>query len=194
MQAQHQTSATDLAYAEVTLKSGQVVRGRIIRETSDSLFVERDNHEVSPISRDGVDFVTYREHRDANFYEAGLTFGLPGGINLVGGYSFGALGFRVSGGYLGAIYGVELAMPIALSSSDNICHYLAVIGSTTVRRSSVSGDLNTTTETLNTFTGFGAAYQLNYSGFFFELGGLLGSGTLSSPQYTLQIGYVHQFR
>jgi hypothetical protein len=157
--------------------------GNVIRETSDSVFLLQDDGVVDDIPRNLIEDIEYGMRKPMDhFAEAGFVVGTPGGPDFVLGYEWWIAGIRASGFYSGSdLNGLQFNVLYSLFRGDYTSHYLSLIW-TTMR--SPNFYLN----------GFGAAYDLNVSGFSFELGLIPRTKDLANLSPMYQIGYVYQFR
>jgi hypothetical protein len=177
--------STDVVY----LKDGSKIVGEKIEERADEgVKMRMSDGSEYVYSYDRIERVTKeqlgmerRNLRDMSYAEFGLTLGTPAGINFALGSWFGPIGFRVSGMQLGKrTAGIQVNVGYKLSDNATRSHVLAVVAG-----SLVAG--------FQSWGYAGVVYNLNLSGFFVEAGLTAGSGSFTSPQAILQIGYVHRF-
>jgi hypothetical protein len=115
--------------------------------------------------------------------EVGATVGLPGGFQIVGGYFYQRIGFRLTVGGTpdtgaGYLYGAQLGLGFEFDLASRHNHVLLVNTGSTV----LNGD---------PFNYLGLAYSVRLErGFYFESGWAYGIGVLGPVQLTFQIGYL----
>jgi hypothetical protein len=157
--------------------------GNVIHETQDSVFLLQDDGIIDDIPRNLIDTIEdgMRKPKD-QFAEAGFIFGTPAGSNLLLGYEWWIAGIRASGFYSGSnLNGVQLNLLCKILRGDYSSHYLSLIWAT----------MHSPNFYLK---GPGAAYDLNISGFSFELGIIPSTYAPVNLNPIYQIGYVYQFR
>ncbi|MCP4131002.1 MAG: hypothetical protein GY754_08485 [bacterium] len=206
------------AFADyIYLKSGLIVRGKIVRITNNdveydpqgevqfAIYPKKDVKKV--VFSNGEEIIIDEkktgtiEYDDDNSTEEetasgrrqypvlGASIGTPSAINLVAGYYFRYLGFHLSGFYLSENYhGIQLNCMIKIHESAGVLHGISIIGNF------VHFNFFDPME----FLSYGAVYNLNLRGFFLEFGIAVvkktdASKEISSPQAMAQIGYVHRF-
>ena len=176
-------------YDVVNLKNGSKIIGTIIEQIpNQSLRIRtRDGSEfvytfdqIASITKEGLDFGP-RDIRNESYFELGANLGTPAGLNFTLGNWFGPLGLHISGmSYGDRISGIQANFGFKLSDNTNRSHSIAFI----------CGHSNAD---INTWSYYGAAYDLNWGGFFLEAGLTAGSGSYTNPQLALQIGYTYRF-
>lgn len=145
--------------------------------------------------------------RKTRYFEAGVTVGNPALLNLLAGYWFGKIGFRVSGlywsNYLGLGYsltGVEFNINYKLKDEYKILHSFGLeIGF-------YEDGLEERKFAIPRSGWIGPSYSLNWRGFFLQVcmpgvNWVRGKGGyrisrisgLIQPIRSLSIGYVHRF-
>jgi hypothetical protein len=121
---------------------------------------------------------------DNLLFEFGGVFGTPAFLNAVAGCWFDQYGVRISGMYLGSIYGIQLNIGYQLSQKKNIRHLIGIAAA----KSKEPG---------SEFYFAGPFYNLNVRNFFLETGVNwvfhIEKGDFDRvPIWIfLQIGYVH---
>ncbi len=186
----------------VYLKNGSKILGTIIeqipnkqlkirtRDGSEFVYTFDEIEVIRKESAAEIYFDDTRDLMDAPYFELGVNFGTPGGLNLAFGRWFGIAGARLSGMYLGdALAGVQGNIGFKLSDNSNRSHVLAAIFGT----SQLKENSGTYWQRSRSWTYIGAAYELNLHGFFLQAGLSVGSGDFSSPQLMLQLGYMYRF-
>jgi hypothetical protein len=187
-----QASAQDI----VTTRAGVEYFGRVSDATSDPLLFEFPDGVRIPFEKRVIESI---ESMKPSFPSLGVTLIMPGGVNLNAGYMSHGWGVRVTAGTVfdGITYGLQLNAVRNITHSPSFSQNVS-IGVTHSRLLS--------TETINDW-GFpirvgsykkwdavGGYYDFNWRGFFLEAGVTVGEGSFSSPQLSLQLGYVYQFQ
>lgn len=126
----------------------------------------------------------------------GLTIGMPGGINLNGGYRFDNIfGLRGNFGMVpDEMWGFQGNLDFLISKKEFFEHGMSV----------TFGFLEIEEDYYDIYYGYqytydkewlyiGPSYFLNFYGAFIEVGMTIGTGNFSSPQLNFQIGYIHRF-
>ncbi len=122
-----------------------------------------------------------------SFLEAGIVGGTPTFINVLGGYWFGLVGFRLSGMYL-AYNSNGIQFNIGLKISEK-----------TARRHCLGAAIGKSQDRGCDYYYLGPVYDFYYKDFFVEAGVCkiihVIRGDFSSTPYwvILQVGYVHRF-
>lgn len=177
--------------AFIRSNSGTHYWGEILRETSDSVFLLQGDGVLVDLPRSAIDVIKYgmTKPRDP-FWEGGLVFGSPGGINFLAGYQWEFGGVRVSGDYFSSdVAGIQINASYKLYRGESASHYVSFVWSYSTTAIVTGGDQPQTFRV----NGLGAAYDLNFVGISFELG-LLQNFTTNNREILLQLGYVYQFR
>ena len=191
------SSSSDMA--SILTTTGSTYRGQIVHESPDTVILLAKDGNTLTILRRNIASIDYHWQPINKFWELGAVFGTPAGLNLIAGYHFEMVGLRFGFGYWGSnLYGAEISIPITLYRGEHSTHDVAIVAWTSSIDAPETeydyfGESYVTT-VHKTFTGIGPAYQVNLNGFSGELGLAFGSGTFSSPQLMLQLGYVYQFR
>lgn len=124
-----------------------------------------------------------------NFFALGAAIGSPSAIAAIGGYYFGPLAVRVSGGYWSKNwYGVQGDLSVNLSRIGTFSQNLSLVAGRFGIRSYDSND----SRLLKTQNYVGVAYDVNYTGFFMQLGAGFGNGDYKNPQLLTQFGYLFE--
>jgi hypothetical protein len=138
-------------------------------------------------------------------YNAGISLILPGGVNFVFGYTSNDVGFRLQGGYIGDIYGLQGNFLLNLSQTRNVEVNLGICGGFTHLREEITKTYSNsyyyekyTTFIYPTYSYVGLTLDVNIYGFFVEAGISVGDvdnyySAIESPQLLFAIGYVHRF-
>jgi hypothetical protein len=114
------------------------------------------------------------------YSELGITVGTPSGVNLAVARWFGQYGVRVCGMAFDSLRGIQAAVAYKISDNSDRSHSVAVV----FGGSKITGKVWNYT---------GVAYNLNYGNFFLEAGVSAGSGSFTTPQLLLQLGYSYRF-
>jgi len=182
----------------INLKNGTVIEGYIIEQVSNkSLTIKKLDGELIKLNFDQVEKITKKDkakvsYYDRNYWEAGINIGMPAVLNLLVGRWFSPVGIKVSGLTLGEIYGIQGNLMYKLADSEKTCHSLGLIGGYSHLVLEKSNGWEVVKE-IKEWQYYGAAYNLNWGGFWLELGLTAGSGDFKSPQFCFQIGYAHRF-
>lgn len=173
----------------VYLKDGSKIIGTIVEllPTTSVKIRTRDGSEfvytmdkVERIVRESPPGESITDLRDRPYWELGVNLGTPAGFNLAIGKWLGRFGLRVSGGTLGKpVNGIQINLGYKLSDNTDRSHSLAFMGG------------NSQAEARH-WTYAGVAYNLNWGGFFLEVGLTGGSGSYTNPQAAIQIGYMYR--
>ena len=178
----------------VYLKDGSKIVGTIVelvpersvkvrmRDGSETVFllekVERITKEADPAGPKDLIHESYTD--------AGINLGTPAGLNIAAARWFGVAGFGISGMYFRpTLNGIQADLGFRLSDNTDSRHVVALIGGTSTAGTSASG--------AKIWNYAGVAYQWVTGGFLLEVGISGGSGSFSSPQLLLQLGYVYRF-
>ncbi len=196
-------SSIIVGYAEdyvdvVYLKDSTVIEGYIIEQVPNkSLTIKKIDGELMTIDIEKVEKMTKKDKskvslKNKNYWELGINFGTPGGLNLLVGKWFSPVGIKVSGMNLGSMYGVQGNLMYKLSDNYSRCHSLGLIFGVSHIELEKTNGWNTETE-IKDWQYYGAAYNLNWGGFWLEVGLTGGDGDFKAPQLAFQIGYTYRF-
>lgn len=114
------------------------------------------------------------------YSELGITLGTPGAVNLAVARWFGQYGVRVCGMAFDSSKGIQANIAYKFSDNADRSHSVALV----FGGSKIMGKV---------WNYAGVAYNLNYGNFFLEAGLSAGSGSFSTPQLLLQLGYSYRF-
>ncbi len=172
----------------IILKDKTIVKGIILEQyPNDKLKIKTDSGDVREIKFSEIENIMKEEKPlevKKGVTELGIVAGSPAGLNILLGHSIDDFIFKLSGLYVGKIYGIQVNLGLMLSNNINRYHSLNFIAGSSFSESNLSK---------NTWDYFGIAYNLNYKDFYLEAGISSGSGSYSNPQIMLQIGYVYRF-
>ena len=131
--------------------------------------------------------IEIEELKKDSYFEAGIVFGTPAGINALVGYCYNPVGVRLTGMYSNEnMNGIHLALVYMVSEGEKSSHHVGIA----LGRSQDPGC---------DYYYSGPVYDYYYKHFFLEAGGgkilHVNRGDFSSLPYwiILQIGYVHRF-
>lgn len=179
----------------VYLKDGKVLKGTIVENIPNKhIIFQHSDGKIETIEFGKIEKTTKEKNTeyysvDRHYTEFGVTLGTPGGLNAVIGRWFGPFGLKLSGMYLGSLYGAQLEFSAKLSENKVRTH--AITGMLGTLHLDTKNDFNLTEH--KNWDYFGLAYTLNVSGFYLQAGLSVGNGSFTSPQILFQIGYVHRF-
>lgn len=125
-----------------------------------------------------------------NYPVIGLTIGTPSALNFIIGYYYKYTGIRLSGGYLGQIYGYQGNLLLKISESTSFVHHLSVLAGTSFIQGDTDSNGNKQADYKWKYIGIG--YDLTWYGIFLELDITGGVGD-QNPQAGSQIGYLYRF-
>lgn len=180
-----------ISAATITTIDGKRFDGKIISEGEKEIVIQGSDGIETRLPKSRVAQVNYQENLPPSkkqYWAVGATFGTPGGLNLNLWYMWSSFGFQLSGGYIGTVYGTQANLAWKIGDYQKFLHTLFVGAG----HSSVTTKENNLEITKRWTYGI-VGYNLNWYGFFLELGITLGSGDFKSPQFAGQIGYVHRF-
>ncbi|NUQ82292.1 MAG: hypothetical protein HUU10_11840 [Bacteroidetes bacterium] len=172
----------------VTLKNGSKIKGRVVSENNASSLkiVTTDGSELVYSIEEVLRIEKYIdpdiavETIDSSYSSIGVTFGTPTGLNVNSSHWFGRVGLHISGmSYRAKISGTELGINYKLSDNSFRSHSVGLNYSSLL---SVNAK----------WTGFGIHYQYIYKAFVVKPGIQFGSGTFTSPQIILELGYINR--
>jgi hypothetical protein len=143
-----------------------------------------------PASGTGQTESIERKSDDRGFFMLGLGIGTPSGAALVGGYDFGPLAIRLSGGgWSRGWYGAEGDLAIRFNRGSTFAHGISIIGG----RSGTNPVNEQGTEDRKAQSFLGVTYDVYLSGFFLQAGLAFGRGDYPSPDAVYQFGYLFEF-
>jgi hypothetical protein len=195
----------------IQLKDSSVVRGHIIEQVPNvSITIKDLNNNLIKIDMSKVQKMMKVEYEDKTFYskdysEFGVSLVTPAGLNLNYVHWFSPYGIGISGMYWGDFYGIQGNFKFKLSDNRDRSHSLSL----------VAGRCYMSYQRTTPFTSYeennlfdwkyiGATYNLNYSGFWLEVGITASEVKIEPkkevntfdgilPQLVFQIGYVYRF-
>lgn len=186
----------------VYLKDGSKITGNIIavrRDKSIRIKTDGGNEIIFPKSEVfRVEQESYGIIKNVkkSYIEFGFNIGTPGGLNLAFGGFGDVVGFRLSGFYLPTIAGIQANLNFKLYESRNTLINIALLAGSMEAKDPNNNSNSYPYSADNPFkywTYYGMALDMNFSGFFLELGLSDGKGDFSSPQLLFQIGYMKRF-
>jgi hypothetical protein len=189
----------------INLKDGTVIEGYIIEQIPNkSLTLRKVNGVIITIDIEKVERTRKKDKSKANYYdinywEAGINVGTPGGINLLVGKWFSPVGIKVSGMYIGRMYGLQGNLMCKLSDTYSSCHSIGFVFG--IEYTKIKQDYGWE-ESIDIYDWkyYGIAYNLNWYGFWFEFGLSKGKGrpltgdSIMTIYPVAQIGYTYRFR
>jgi hypothetical protein len=127
---------------------------------------------------------------DTGFFVLGAGFGMPSGVAIVGGYDFGPVGLRVSGGgWAKGWYGVQGDLAVHFNRAAPFAHGMSIIAG----RFGANPLNDQGEKILKTQKFIGITYDVYLSGFFLQAGLAFGNGDYPSPDGVYQCGYLFEF-
>ena len=171
----------------VVTKNGNIIRGEILKYSDEELIIKVDESNTLTFKTaeiKSVDFDNNKNQDDKSnrkkekgFGVLGVTFGIPGGINLTGGYYSENFGTRLNlGAAPGAIFAVQVLLQYPLYAERNVFFspsipigYLSIddFGSGTYSGFGIDMHIYGFT----TFVGYGVGLETGVSGIFlFDIG------------------------
>jgi hypothetical protein len=192
-----------LRAAEVLTNDGQTFEGKILEEQTDYLLLEIENGVQVKIERSQIVYV--KKEDDANkrkreYPLLGATFGDPAIFNVVAGYFWDDIGFKLAGGYWGSFWGAQLNLSKTLTGKDpfheqtfrDISINFSLVGGLAGNDGSTRGSRWSNNTAAGNWTYGGLGLDFNVSGLFLELDGVTGNFP-ANITFPFQIGYVHRF-
>ena len=173
--------------ATIVTNDGNKIIGDIIEEQSEWIIIKSPKDLEIKIPRSKITSIFYENALYRKKYPVfGMTIGTPAALNLVWGYYFENYGIRCSGLYLDTVSGIQLNALRKLKETPNFLQNASILAGSAFT-------INNEDRIEKYWNYIGVGYDLNWYGFFFELDITVGSGSYSSPQMGLQIGYVHRY-
>ncbi|MFH1051270.1 MAG: hypothetical protein V1779_10135 [bacterium] len=165
----------------IYLKDGTHIEGYIIEHIPEKSYtLKKINGDIVIIDFEKVERTRKKDKSNANYYdidfwEAGVNLGSPGAINLLVDRWFSPIGVKVSGIYIGRMYGFQGNLMYKLSDTYSSCHSLGfVFGMEFAEFKQDYGWYKKID--IYDWKYFGIAYNLNWYGFWFEFGLSKGEG------------------
>ncbi len=195
----------------IYLKDSTVIKGYIIEQVpNESITIKDLNDKIVKIEMSNIQKMVKVEYEDKTIYykdysEFGVSFGTPAGLNLNFVHWFSPYGLGFSGMYFGSMYGFQGNFKYKLSDNKDRSHSLSLIaGNWYISYKKSDPFMEYEEDNLSDWKYIGASYNLNYEGFWLEVGLTISNiriepkdedlnldGTL--PQLVFQIGYVYRF-
>lgn len=128
--------------------------------------------------------------------EIGASLGTPSGINFVLKKDVSGLPFQLSGFYLGEQYGIEAGYSFYRNENSNFRSAQIVGGTITTEEDAYRANTSSDYFFLEKYTDekewnyLGVSTTFQFGGFYIEPGLNAGSGDYSSPQLSLQLGWL----
>ena len=208
-------------YADtIRLRDGSKHRGKVERITAQHVvYIPDGTRSPASIPRKKVQRIIYEDGKvidftildgkssagekissSRNYFVLGATFYTPGLLNIVAGYYFLNSGIHFSGNYMGKReYGAQVNILYKLNETRKFMHAVALVGgflSYIIDEDTEDCD-DCDVEKPIPFSEsdqyFGIVYNLNYQGFFFEIGLSQIVTRTNNFMLNLQIGYVYRF-
>lgn len=149
---------------------------------------------ASPTKEEAAEVNKFVDLRNAKYFELGITFGPPAWLNLLVGYWWGQIGYRILGFHWGKYYplsddelsAVEFSVNWKVEDKANVLHSFGLLGGVQY--------WNASTKPLM-FRYAGVAYSLNWRGIFLSFGPVIAKDQDNQIEVgtILQIGYVYRF-
>ena len=170
-------------YSNIKLISGKSYTGHIMKQTENDVTIRSKSGVEYTLQR--KDILAIRQGKESKdiYGMFGVTFLLPGGYNILGGYQFQNFGVRAEVGcipYGEGGYGAQANILLNLTKTKSFEANLSIAAGYSL----MAG---------KDYTYAGPCIDMNAGGFFVELGLGFGSGSFSSPQFLFQLGYVGRF-
>ena len=131
-----------------------------------------------------------------NRTEVGASLGTPSGINFVLKKDISGFPVQVSGFYLGEIYGIEAGYSFYRNESSHFRSVQIVVGTSVIEEDAYRVYVSSDTFVLQEYKDekewnyLGVSTTFQFGGFYIEPGLSAGSGDYSSPQLSLQLGWL----
>ena len=194
----------DSLYSTIILQDGKTDTGYISKMTDEDLTLKIKNGKENIFQLLDVREIQIEGNQDnhiqtvannqsqfsdrSSYFEAGLTIGTPGGLNLLFGYISGIIGFRAEigtipipsdfdGHYNFIGFGAQANLMFNLNKSETF-------------EQNVSLWVGYSDWYPRRITYFGPSIDINYHKYFLEIGLVFGAGLYSNPQLMMQFGIV----
>ena len=195
----------------VYLKDSTIIRGQIIEQVPNvSITIKDLNNNLIKIDMSNVQKMMKVEYEDKTIYykdysEFGGSLGTPAGLNLNYVHWFSPYGIGISGMYWGDFYGIQGNFKYKLSDNRDRSHSLSLIaGRWYISYQNIDPYMGYEEDNLFDWKYIGATYNLNYGGFWLEVGITASEVKIEPkvevfnfdgilPQLVFQIGYVYRF-
>lgn len=184
----------------IVLKDSTVIEGMIIEQIpGKTIKVRYSSGSEQIISFNKIDKIYKKESAEFDYYyknytEIGVNLGTPAAFNFLIGRWFSPVGISISGMKLGKTNGLQGNFRFKLADRENICHSLALImGVSNLENKGNQKNKDGKIPEVLKWSYYGLAYNMNWNGFWAEIGLSGGNGDYTSPQLLFQIGYTHRF-
>jgi len=188
-----------LRAVEVMTNDGQKFEGKILEEQDDFVLMEIENHVQVKIDRAQIVYIQKEDETDKRKKEyplLGVAFGDPALFNLVLGYYWQDMGIKISGGYTGTPWGLQLDLSKRLvNENPPFTHSMvnfSLVGGLAGVHGATQGSRWSNTDSSGSWFYGGVGLDLSYGGVFFEVDAVAGN---FPTQFTFpfQIGFMHRF-
>lgn len=178
-----------LQAAAVITNDGQTFLGKILEEKPEYVLMEVENGVQVRIDRPQIQFIQYADTSEYDYKReypilGATVFCLPASYNLVAGYFWEDLGFKLEGGYWDpTTWGAQLNLSKKLGETKEMLNNLSLILGT-----------RPASHDLNEFYA-GGGFDINFNGLFLEadfLNGNTNNGV--NWAFAMHFGYIHRFR
>jgi len=150
---------------------------RKVMESKIQKYNSKSYSTISPYKLEGIS----QEKIAESYQKFGFAILSPAVGNIVYGYTTKKFGFQFSGGFWGKdVYGIQVGPSINLYLSENIEHNCIIA-------------YNAQNLETKYFNSINFLWDANFSGFHLQAGMGFGSGSFSSPQLMIQIGYAYRW-
>lgn len=168
--------------AEVVLKDKRIISGEVIQEKKDSIKVRLKDGTEKEINRSGIAMVDYMGvTKPRKEYPAvGMSVGWPAAVNLVGGYYWEDIGFKIAGMKWGIAFGTQLNLSKRLVDDKDFSSNLSAVAAHLEAFDSSTLDC------------VGAGIEVNFIGFDLELDPAFRLDT-SSVILLWNFGFIQRF-
>lgn len=175
--------------SEIILKDGSTFSYFVTRKDSNYLYCFKEGNPIQKFKL--TDLVSYNiiEAKNLGYSSLGLTLLQPGGLNILYGYQFeNGMMFRLECGYFSTMSGAQANVGYTLRRSESFEHSFSIAAGFSEMTLKGSWD-----NKHYDWAYAGLTYNLNWNGFFVEIGMTVGEGDFTNPQLLLQFGYVYRF-
>lgn len=124
----------------------------------------------------------------------GVALGTPGGVNLVMKKEIAGHPIQLAVGYTGKAYGIEAGYSFYYNRDSAMRSWQVIAGSSTIKDNALTyystQDVVYRVYEDEDWNYAGVSGTFQYGGFYIEPGITVGSGDFSSPQLTIQVGWL----
>ncbi len=188
-----------LRATEVMTNDGQKFEGKILEEEDDFVLMEIENHVQVKIDRAQIVYIQKEDETDKHKKEyplLGIAYGDPALFNLVLGYYWQDVAIKISGGYTGTPWGIQLNLSKRLVAenppfTNSMVNFSLVGGVAGIRGATQSTRWSSTDSNGSWFYG-GIGLDLSYGDVFFEVDSVAGNFP-TSVTFPFQLGFIHRF-